>query len=266
MPRCGRRCATAASRARSRTSSSSSRPTRNSIAKTPDELLGVSAYVAKRTDNVIGNYFGASAAPAVRDHPGPRRARPFLHLGPRRARELHDEHLQSADAPALQHPRADAPRMRARAQLPGRAFDRAEDAAARSARTSISPAMARAGACIREWLGNEMGIYRTPYEKFGAAELCDVARGAAGDRHRHPPLRLVAPTGDRLSRFAHRACRSHEVETEVDRYISWPGQALSYKLGELTIRKLRAEAEASSGPGSTFAPSTTPSSPWARCR
>ena len=40
----------------------------------------------------------------------------------------------------------------------------------------------------------------------------------------------------------------HEVETEVDRYISWPGQADSYMLGELTIRKLRSEAEAALGP------------------
>jgi uncharacterized protein (DUF885 family) len=40
----------------------------------------------------------------------------------------------------------------------------------------------------------------------------------------------------------------HEVETEVDRYISWPGQALSYMLGELTIRRLRTEAEKTLGP------------------
>jgi uncharacterized protein (DUF885 family) len=38
------------------------------------------------------------------------------------------------------------------------------------------------------------------------------------------------------------------VETEVDRYISWPGQALSYKLGEIEIRRLRANAERELGP------------------
>ena len=98
-----------------------------------------------------------------------------------------------------------------------------------------------------EWLGYELGIYRTPYERFGA-ESYEMWRAA----------RLVIDTGihhygwsrqqaiDYLA--AHTALSQHEVETEVDRYISWPAQALAYKIGELTIRRLRSEAEAKLGP------------------
>jgi len=97
-----------------------------------------------------------------------------------------------------------------------------------------------------EWLGNEMGIYRTPYEKFGQQSYA-MWRAA----------RLVIDTGmhhygwsrqhaiDYLA--SHTALSQHEVETEVDRYISWPGQALAYKLGELTILRLRHEAETTLG-------------------
>ena len=46
----------------------------------------------------------------------------------------------------------------------------------------------------------------------------------------------------------HTALSEHEVTTEVDRYISWPAQALSYKLGEIAIVRLRGEAEQALGP------------------
>ena len=87
-----------------------------------------------------------------------------------------------------------------------------------------------------------MGIYRTPYERFGQQSY-EMWRAA----------RLVIDTG--IHRYGwsrsqaidylagHTALSTHEVETEVDRYISWPGQALAYKLGELTIRRSRAKAE-----------------------
>jgi uncharacterized protein (DUF885 family) len=98
-----------------------------------------------------------------------------------------------------------------------------------------------------EWLGYPMGIYRTPYERFGALsyEMWRAARLVIDTGiHRYGWSRQKAI--DYLS--SHTALSQHEIVNEVDRYISWPGQALAYKLGELTIRKLRTEAETQLGP------------------
>ncbi len=93
-----------------------------------------------------------------------------------------------------------------------------------------------------EKLGVEMGIYETPYEDFGRLTY-EMWRAA----------RLVIDTGVHSKGWTreqalaylrdHTALSEHEVTTEVDRYISWPGQALSYKLGEIAIVRLRAQAE-----------------------
>ena len=97
-----------------------------------------------------------------------------------------------------------------------------------------------------EWLGIGMGMYSTPYEEFGR-ETYEMWRAA----------RLVVDTGmhhlgwtrERAIDFltTHTALSDHEITTEVDRYISWPGQALAYKLGEMSIRRKRTEAEAKLG-------------------
>ena len=93
-----------------------------------------------------------------------------------------------------------------------------------------------------EWLGLEMGIYDDPYSNFGRLTY-EMWRAC----------RLVVDTGVHSMNWTRRqaidylatrtALPLHEVETEVDRYISWPGQALSYKLGELKIKELRRKAE-----------------------
>lgn len=93
-----------------------------------------------------------------------------------------------------------------------------------------------------EFLANEMEIYTSPYEHFGKLTY-EMWRAC----------RLVVDTGMHVFGWSREqavdfmaentALSLHEVNTEIDRYISWPGQALSYKIGELKIRELRALAE-----------------------
>ena len=93
-----------------------------------------------------------------------------------------------------------------------------------------------------ELLAEEMAIYTTPYEKFGQLSY-SMWRAC----------RLVVDTGIHFFNWTREqaidymlnntALSEHEINTEVDRYISWPGQALSYKIGELKIVELRKEAE-----------------------
>ena len=135
--------------------------------------------------------------------------------------------------------------MRAGPQLPGRAGGRGQ-VAPRFRRNIYFSGYGEGWGLYSEWLGNQMGIYRTPYERFGpqSYEMWRAARFVIDTGlHRYGWSRAQAI--DYLA--GHTALSPHEVETEVDRYISWPGQALAYKLGELTIRRLRekeAEGEA----------------------
>jgi uncharacterized protein (DUF885 family) len=105
------------------------------------------------------------------------------------------------------------------------------------------------GAFIEGWalyaerLGLEAGFYQDPYSDFGRLTY-EMWRAC----------RLVVDTGIHAKGWSreeameylesHTALSVHEVRTETDRYISWPGQALCYKMGELKIRQLRKESEA----------------------
>lgn len=101
-------------------------------------------------------------------------------------------------------------------------------------------------ALYSEKLCGEMGVYRTPYEQFGA--LSYRSWRAA---------RLVVDTGIHMDGWtreravdylrANTALTDQNINTEVDRYIAWPGQSLSYMIGELTILRLRKAAQARLG-------------------
>jgi len=97
-----------------------------------------------------------------------------------------------------------------------------------------------------EYLGIEAGIYENPYQDFGRLTY-EMWRAC----------RLVVDTGMHAQGWSRQqaidylasntALSLHNVQTEIDRYISWPGQALSYKIGELTIKRLRRKAEEALG-------------------
>jgi uncharacterized protein (DUF885 family) len=93
-----------------------------------------------------------------------------------------------------------------------------------------------------EKLGIELGIYETPYDDFGRLTY-EMWRAC----------RLVIDTGIHTQGWSRERARKylaentalslHNVQTEVDRYIAWPGQALAYKMGELKMLELRSRAE-----------------------
>jgi uncharacterized protein (DUF885 family) len=97
-----------------------------------------------------------------------------------------------------------------------------------------------------EFLGKEVGMYETPYDDFGRLSY-EMWRAC----------RLVVDTGMHIKEWSKQqaidymlentALSEHNIRTEVDRYISWPGQALSYKIGELTIKRLRRQTEQALG-------------------
>ena len=223
-------------------------------AKTPDELLSRAAWIAKRMDGKLpslfktlprlpytvepvppdiapkytsGRYVGA---PQGSTKPGiywvnvyMLESRPLYNL---ESLTLHEavpgHHLQNALAREL----ADLPNFR---------------------RFSGISAFGEGWGLYCEWLGLEAGFYTDPYSNFGRLTY-EMWRAC----------RLVVDTGihsmgwTRQQAIDYMATRTalplHEVQTEVDRYISWPGQALAYKLGELKIKELRKRAEQALGP------------------
>jgi uncharacterized protein (DUF885 family) len=102
-------------------------------------------------------------------------------------------------------------------------------------------------ALYSESLGDEMGFYKDPYSKFGQLTY-EMWRA----------VRLVVDTGlhsmgwtrqQAIDYFAANAAKTQQdIIVEVDRYIVWPGQAVGYKVGQMKIRELRADAERRLGP------------------
>ena len=209
-------------------------------AKTPDELLWRAAWISKRVDGVIGKYMTLPRARFTLV-PVPPDIAPFWTAG---RGGMGTYWLNTYNLPA--RPLYNLPALTLHESDPGHALQGAlaaeQTGQPEFRRSAYISAYGEGWGLYTEKLGVEMGIYQTPYEDFGRLTY-EMWRAC----------RLVIDTGvhhygwdrDRAIAYLrdHTALSEHEVTTEVDRYISWPAQALSYKLGEITIVKLRAQAE-----------------------
>lgn len=214
-------------------------------AKTPEELLMRAAWIAKRFDGRAAQYFGLLPRARFAIKPVPADLAPFYTAG-RGGPGLYL--LNTYDLP--NRPLYNLTALTLHESAPGHAFqmplalEHKQQPEFRQ-HTYIS-AYGEGWALYCEKLGLEMGMYETPYDRFGMLNY-QVWRAA----------RLVVDTGIHAQGWSreralayfrdYTALPEHEIDTEVDRYIAWPAQALSYYLGEITIVQARAKAEAALG-------------------
>ncbi|MFO1327373.1 MAG: DUF885 domain-containing protein [Rubrivivax sp.] len=222
--------------------------------KSGDELLAAAAWIAKRVDGQLARFFGRLPRQPFGIEPVPEAFAPYYTSGRYVPAPVDGEQpalywvnthrLESRALYAL-------PALTLHEAVPGHHLQfalTAEDASLAPWRRwdATLSAHTEGWALYAEFLGQEMGLYRTPFEQVGRASY-EMWRAC----------RLVIDTGlhcfgwsrERARGYlrAHTALSEHEIATEVDRYIGWPGQALSYKVGEIGIRALRARLERAQG-------------------
>jgi uncharacterized protein (DUF885 family) len=214
-------------------------------AKTPEELLMRAAWIAKRFDGKVGQYFGRLPRRRFAIIPVPPEQAPYYTSG-RGGPGVYLVNTYNLPSRALYS----LPALTLHESAPGHAFQMPialEQKGRPPFRNAYISAFGEGWALYSERLGTEMGMYETPYEVFGMLSyqawrasrlVVDTGVHAKGWTREQAQKYLMENT----------ALSAHEVETEVDRYISWPGQALSYYLGEMAIIDARKKAEAALGP------------------
>ena len=214
-------------------------------AKTPDELLMRAAWIAKRFDGKAAQFFGYLPRARFTIRPVPDDLAPFYTAG---RGGLGVYLVNTYDLPS--RPLYSLTALTLHESAPGHAFQipiamEHKDQPAFRQLTYIS-AYGEGWALYCERLGAEMGMYDSAYDRFGMLGY-QIWRAA----------RLVVDTGihsqgwtreQALDYFReYTALPEREIGTEIDRYITWPGQALSYYLGERVILESRAKAEKALG-------------------
>lgn len=222
-------------------------------AKTPEELLERAAFLSKTIDGKLPGYFGkmprqpysVEAVPAeIAPNYTSGRYVPAPPGGKRGGRYWVNTYALD------KRPLYELPALTLHEAVPGHHLQGAlayEVEGAPEFRKQFYPhSFGEGWGLYAEKLGVEMGVYQTPYEDFGRLSM-EMWRAC----------RLVIDTGIHSKGWTRQQALDYlagntalslkNVQVEVDRYIAWPGQALAYKVGELTIWELRRKAEKALG-------------------
>ncbi len=222
-------------------------------AKTPEELLARASWIAKKADGKLPALFKTLPRMPYTVEPVPD------HIAPKYTSGRYVEPPTGGTQPGIywvntykleNRPFYNLEALTLHEAVPGHhlqiSLSRELDDLPEFRRYSYISAFGEGWGLYSEWLGLEAGFYTDPYSNFGRLTY-EMWRAS----------RLVVDTGihaigwTRQQAIDYMATRTalplHEVTTEIDRYISWPGQALSYKLGELKIKEMRGKAEAALG-------------------
>ena len=218
-------------------------------AETAEDLLKEAAWISKRIDYVMPAFFGRLPRQSYGVVPVPAEIAPNYTTGAYYGAPLGGDVGGAfwVNTHALnQRPLYELPSLTLHEAVPGHHHQIAISAELENVpefRNGLYfSAFGEGWALYTEKLGIEMGIYRTPYEHFGRLSY-EMWRAC----------RLVIDTGIHAKGWSRQqaidyladntALSPGNVRAEVDRYISWPGQALSYKLGEIRIWEMRRNAE-----------------------
>jgi len=221
--------------------------------KTPRELLSFAAYLSKKADGRLPALFSRLprqpyTVEPVAPHLAPKYTGGRYSGAPLKSTRAGEYWVNTYDLPS--RPLYVMPSLTLHEAVPGHhlqsALTKELEHLPRFRNNMYISAFGEGWGLYSEYLGIEMGMYETPYEDFGRLTY-EMWRAC----------RLVVDTGihsygwtrqqviDYLAE--HTALSIHECTTETDRYIAWPAQALSYKIGELKIKELRKKAEADLG-------------------
>lgn len=223
-------------------------------AKTPEELLAAAALQAKRIDGMLPQYFGRLpklpyGVKAIPAETAEGTTTAYASPGSLASGIASQYYVNTSKLD--QRPLWELAALTPHEAAPGHLFQlglqqELELPEFRKHQASFT-AYVEGWALYTERLGIEMGLYDTPEEQMGRLSY-EMWRAS----------RLVVDTGLHAKGWSkaqavsfmtdNTALSAANIDAEVNRYISWPGQALGYKMGELKIRELRAKAEAALGP------------------